>query len=375
MTLLKTTEDVASDSLAETIRKRFVRLGITDVKMMPEVPGPVVTAYPLRVSFTPVNKVIARSEDIALACNVDSVDIRRVGGEIVVFVPNKDRRIVDFKENLFWYLQDPDVAKMKLPIPLGIDFHGNKTAIDLTEQPHILIAGSTGSGKSVTESNIIASLSMFLSPDELHLVLVDTKKTDLVHFENLPHVKNIVREIYEWEVTIQSLIREVDSRTALFAHAGTRNISEYNAKMGEGRKMPYIVLIIDEFADLNVRGKQMDIKVDLAVGRLTQISRAAGIHVILCTQRSSVKVIYGDLKANFPTRIALKLPSAIDSRTILDEGGAENLLGKGDMLVKSEGFDELRRFHAPFVRLEDIHAVLHDREMILQMINRPRLET
>ncbi len=371
MTFLKSLENLDLNETSEIIRRRFHNLGFSDVKMLPEIPGPIVTGYPLRVSITPVSKIIGKAEDIAFALKVESVDIRRVAGEIVVFVPNKDRKIVDFKENLFWYLQDSRVSKMTLPIPLGIDFHGNKTAIDLTEQPHILIAGSTGSGKSIFESSIIASLSMFLSEEELQLVLVDTKKTDLVHFENLPQVKKVVREIEEWEPTIHWLIQEVDIRTSLFERAGVRKISEYNERVSS--KMPYIVVIIDEFADLNVRGKQAGLKVDLSVGRLTQISRAAGIHVILCTQRSSVKIIYGDLKANFPTRIALKLPSQIDSRTILDEAGAETLLGKGDMLIRSEGFDELRRFHAPFVRLEDIDAVLNHRDMILATINRPHL--
>jgi len=373
--MLLNTNILEEDDIATRIRKKLESFGLYGVKIKERLEGPIVTGYPIELTGSiPVSKVINKEEDIALALGVESVNIQRIGSRIVVFVPNKEKKIVDFKSYLYWYLQEESIREMELPICLGMNFNGNNSAIDLVRQPHILIAGSTGAGKSIFESAIVACLSMIKSVEELSFVLVDTKRVDLVRFAGLEHTKFLVRDLDEWYLEINSLIREVDFRTTLFESKGVRNIVEYNIAFPDD-KLNYIVLVIDEFADLMQRHKEKasfygkefgEVAPDLSLARLTQIARAAGIHVILCTQRSSAKIIHGDLKANFPTRIALKLPSQVDSRTILDEKGAENLLGKGDMLVKMQDSDELKRFHAPFVMLEDIDAILNHRELILE---------
>jgi DNA segregation ATPase FtsK/SpoIIIE, S-DNA-T family len=370
------------DEVSEKIRKKLVSFGLHGIKVGEAQSGPIVTGYPIEITGAiDIKRILAMEENLALSLNVESLYMQRIKGRVVVFVPNDEKKIVDFHSYLYWYLQNEEIQQMQLPICLGMDFNGNNSALDLIRQPHILIAGSTGAGKSVFESAIVACLSMTKSVEELSFVLVDTKRVDLSRFEKLSHTKAVVKDLDMWYLHINALIREVDIRNSVFESKGVRNIIEYNLAFPDD-KFGYIILVIDEFADLMQRHKEKaalygkeygEIAPDLSLARLTQIARAAGIHVILCTQRSSVKIIHGDLKANFPTRIALKLPSQIDSRTILDEKGAENLLGNGDMLVRMQDSDELKRFHAPFVRLEDIDIILNQREMILDSINRLRL--
>jgi S-DNA-T family DNA segregation ATPase FtsK/SpoIIIE len=371
--------NLENNSIEENIELKFLGLGFNGIKVKNKIEGNLITAFYLSIpNAIPVSKLLKENieEEIAFACDVESVNIRRIGRDLVIFVPNKERKIVDFKECLFWYLKDNEVNNMKLPILLGTDFIGNKSVMDLALQPHILIAGSTGSGKSITESSIIASLSMKLNPSNLELYLVDTKRLDLTLFESLPHLKMIAKDEQEWYLLINHLIGEVSARNYKFEKKNVRNIQEYN-KLGEA-KLPYIVLVIDELADLIEKDKEFrrsaidkdffEPKVQDSLRRLIQICRASGVHVIACTQRTSVDVISGVIKANFPTRISLKLPSAIDSKTILDEKGAEKLLGNGDMLIKSQDSDNLKRFHSPFVRLEDIKMILEQREMILNSL-------
>lgn len=268
---------------------------------------------------------------------------------------------------------DEKVKEMKIPILLGMDYHGFNSAIDLTLQPHILIAGSTGSGKSIFESAIIASLVTLLTPKQLHLYIVDPKRVDLTLFDGLPHVRNVIREIGEWYPIINYLYDEVQNRNKFLEKSGCRNIIEYNEKFKS--KMAYKVLIIDELADLiekdkynreeqKAREEDLDLKAIDAIKRLIQVSRAAGVHIITCTQRTSVDIVTGTVKANFPTRISLRLPTKTDSRTILDENGAENLLDNGDMLVKRSNSDQLERFHACFVKIEDIKEIIEQQEFV-----------
>jgi S-DNA-T family DNA segregation ATPase FtsK/SpoIIIE len=251
--------------------------------------------------------------------------------------------------------------------------------LDLSEQPHILISGSTGSGKSIFESSLIASLAMKFEPNELELYLVDTKMLDLTLFEDLPHTREVAKEINDWYGLSVRLTQEVQRRNHLLSKNKCRNIKEYNQKVNDNQKLSYIILIIDELADLIMKDKarRLEDKSNLtvmgAIGQLIQICRAAGIHIIACTQRTSVDIVNGVVKSNFPTRISLKLPSKQDSRVILDSNGAENLLGKGDMLIKSNDSDALSRYHGPFVNLNDIDMVLKQREMILNSINQERL--
>lgn len=352
----------------EKIVRKLKALGIQDVEVGEIMEGPIITGYPISFhSSTPINKILSKEEDIALALGVESIDIRRVKGNLVIFVPNEDRKIVDFKDALFWYLKDEEVNQMSIPILIGMNFQGNKFALDLQKQPHILIAGSTGSGKSIFESAIISALVMKMQPEQLDLYLVDPKRVDLTLFQTLPHIKRMVKDAVEWEELIGYLYAEANNRQRILEAKGCRNILEYNERFSNN-KMKFKVLVIDELADLIIKGRIADINVIAGLCALLQICRASGIHVICCTQRSTVDVISGTTKVNFPTRIALRLPTKTDSRTILDENGAEMLLGRGDMLLKSANSDELQRFHAPFVRMKDIELILSEQEKIKEVL-------
>lgn len=338
--------------------------------------GPVVTGYYLKPdSAQPIGKILRHKEDFALAAQVNDVTITREKGDIVIFVPNKERKIVDFKEVLQWICTNEVPRRMRIPIPLGVNHLGEKAALDLLEQPHVLIAGQTGSGKSVLECAIIATLAVSRTPKELQMILVDTKALDLPLFEQVPHVRTVVKTLEDFRKMMRSLFFEYELRKTKLESAKCRNLTEYNSFVGEANALPYIVLLIDEFADLIDRdkferkeGKNEDLpSVPEYVKKLIQVSRATGIHSIICTQRSSVKVISGDIKANLPCRIALALPTRDDSKTILGEMGAESLLGKGDMLIQRNDNDSLERFHGPFVKLDDIAYVICNSDMLRDM--------
>lgn len=348
---------------ASKIKSKLNGLGITGIHVGEAIIGPVVSGYPISLpNHVPVSKLINKSEDLALALNVASVDIRRIDNKIIIFVPNEERTIVDFKDALFWYLKDETVKEMSLPILLGTNFRGEKSALDLASQPHILMAGSTGAGKSTYESAIIAGLVTLKSPEELEIYLVDTKLVDLTLFANLPHVKQTIKDGDEWALLIDTLYFTIQERMNLFVSKSVRNIKEYNNL--NLNKLPYVVVVIDEYADLKEHRKSANDDIQ----RIAQIARAAGVHLILCTQRTTVDVVGGTIKANFPTRIALRLPQANDSRAIISESGAENLLGNGDMLVKSSTSNTIERYHGPFVRLEDIESIINQREMLRQAV-------
>lgn len=357
-------------------------LGMWGAKPKAPIDGPVVTAFPFEVPDSlRLSKFLASEEDFALAVGVESLDIRRVGGELVFFVPNRNRRTVNFLDCLATYVRNYE--NMRLPIMLGTDFRGTHASLDLADAPHILIAGSTNSGKSIFESSIIASLAMKFSPWDLKMILVDTKRLDLPMFDHLPHVEETVTKVEQWYPMMETLMTTVEARKTKLEKEKVRNIWEYRAK---GLHMPVIVLVIDELADLmehDYAYRQMMKKkakeddsiekfteptVEDALLRLVQICRAVGVHIIACTQRTSVDIISGTIKTNFPTRISLRLPTGTDSRTILGTVGAENLLGKGDMLIKKPDSDNVERYHGPFVRLEDVKAVLEQKEDILKML-------
>lgn len=361
---LYATAPIPSESTMEgKILAKLKGLGVSGVTIGTPQIGPIVTGYPLNLSnSTSIKKILSKTEDIALSLAVESIDIRRISGELIVFVPNKDRKIIDFKDALYWYLKDEKVAKMRLPILLGMDYMGHNSAIDLAEQPHILIAGSTGSGKSVFESSIIAALAMLKKDFELDIYLVDTKKLDLSLFEDLSQVKKLVETKEDWQDLYADIMETIEQRNIRLKSGGFRNINEYNDNYE--MKMAHKIIIIDELADLSARfskGVFMEM-----LQNIIQIARASGIHIIACTQSTRVETVSGTVKANFPTRIALKLPSGIDSRVILDENGAENLLGKGDMLVRHSSSDQLQRYHAPFVQLGDIQRIITQKDSILE---------
>ena len=338
--------------------------------------GPVVTAYYFELDHgESVKKVINKAEDFALAMEANKVLVQRVGGLIAVFVPNAERKIVDFKDYLYWYLNDPEVKKQDLPIPLGVDYRGNKSTFDLVDMPHCLITGSTGSGKSVFEAAIISALSLHRSSSELELYLCDTKMVDLPLFNELPHVKQVADDVKTFHNMMTHIMQTARKRLSVLQGASCRKIQDYHKLQGSLEAMPYMVVMLDEFGDLMDLDKAMrqagefeDVpSVKQWIKSASQICRAAGIHLICCTQRASVKVVDGDIKANLPCRISLRLPTQIDSRTILGTGGAENLLGKGDMLILRPERDTLERFHGPFVSMNDIAELVTQYDYLKQV--------
>jgi S-DNA-T family DNA segregation ATPase FtsK/SpoIIIE len=349
--------------------------------------GPVVTGYYFSLGpSTPISKVLSKSEDLALATGEDKISVQRVGQHIALFVPNEVRKTVDFKENLYWYLHDKETSKMGLPIPVGVDTRGKKSSFDLCNMPHVLIAGSTGGGKSVFTSSIISSLSYFHSPSNLQLYLVDTKKVDLPLFSPLPHVKMMADSVESFHQLAKHVTDETRMRLLKLQNVSARNIGEYR-KMG--LDMPYIIVILDEFADLadldkaeRAEDKRLAKELDMPakyegiptvkqwLNSITRIGRAAGVHIIACTQRSSVKVVDGDIKANLPCRIALRLPTGTDSRTILGTNGAENLLGRGDMLVQRPECDAVERYHGPYVSMNDITELVTQYDLVKEIFKR-----
>lgn len=325
--------------------------------------GPIVTTYYMRLGAdVPIAKIMRAEEDLALAVGAPSVLITRKGASIAIAIPNKERTVVSYDSCLHSLMRD---TNCNLPIMLGVDTKGIEKHIDLIDSPHILIAGSTGAGKSVLLAAIISGLATTKSKNELKMMLVDTKQLDLTLFADLPHVVEVADNVEKVHALFTRLMAIVRQRTEKMKGVA-RNLHEYNAI--SPTPLPYYVVIIDELAD--VIGEDNSLaksglepvagyeRITRRLQALTQICRAVGVHVICATQRPSVKIITGDIKANFTTRIALRLPTGADSRTILNEYGAESLLGKGDMLVESPCFDQITRFHGPFVSMAHIANVL-----------------
>lgn len=334
--------------------------------------GPIVTTYyykPLPTS--PLAKILGKSEDLALAVgSIDPVLIQRIKDEISISVPNKERKLISFDDCLFNIARTYNYSST-LPLLMGKNQMGEYIQLDLADQPHILIAGATGGGKSVFLSELICSLAVLKSPNELKFVLVDTKQLDLTLFNNLDHVIEMVDKVEKLYDVMDMLIAEVRRRTNMMKGVA-RNLAEWN-RLRPDKTKPYIVLVIDELADvigqdkeIN-RGKEKDERrtsIAESLKTLAQISRAVGIHIIAATQRPSVKIISGDIKTNFPTRISFKLPSQFDSRVILDESGAENLLGKGDYLYKTAENPTVQRGHGAFVSMTTIDTIIGQHEQI-----------
>lgn len=339
--------------------------------------GPVVTTLYYELGWeTPINRILNRTEDLALAAGVESILVFRKVGEIAIEIPNKNREIIKFDNCLFQLITK---TKYNIPLMLGVDSHGEAFNLDLVEQPHVLIAGSTGGGKSVLLSSIIGAIGVACSARDVRLILVDTKKLDLPLFQNMPHVLENCETAEQFQVVLNKLMNVVRSRTEKMKGIA-RNVTEYNQIVGDDYKqrLPYYVVCIDELADLidddDARSKMDEtykdtyIRIPKRIKSLVQICRAAGVHIIAATQRSSVKVISGDIKANFPTRIALRLPSRADSSTILSGNGAENLLGKGDMLIESPAFSQYKRAHGAYVSNEDICNILDNSDRIREQL-------
>lgn len=333
-------------------------------------------------SGAPLSKVINRAEDISLACGVDTCMITRVKNEIAFAIPLQNPEIIKFDNALYWLATQSDVAKMAIPLLMGQTPTGEWLAIDLATQPHLLIGGSTGGGKSVFLAELIAAIAVLKAPREIDMFLVDTKKLDLPLFQSLTHAKSVMTQVEEVHQLLDDLIKLVRKRTTEMQGIA-RNIREYNEmNINPNSLMKYKLLIIDEMADVFDQdkavygiGKQRDgmETIENKLKTLTQISRAAGIHVIAATQRPSAKIISGDIKANFPMRLSFKLPTGTDSRVVLGETGAENLLGKGDYLYQTFENPDIRRAHGAFVRTEDIARICIQHNDIRQSLEAIRI--
>ena len=350
-------------------------------------PGPIVTLYEMEPApGTKTSRVIGLSDDIARSMSAVSVRVAVVPGKnaIGIELPNAKRETVYLKELLG--SRDYDKHAAKLPLVLGKNIAGEPVIADLARMPHLLVAGTTGSGKSVAVNTMILSLLYRLSPEQCRFIMIDPKMLELSVYDDIPHLLTpVVTEAHRAIIALKWAVREMEDRYRAMSKLGVRNIDGFNERVREARAkgevlmhkiqtgfdadtgkpvyeeqpiplndLPYIVIIVDEFADLMlVAGKE----VENAIQRLAQMARAAGIHLIMATQRPSVDVITGVIKANFPTRISFQVTSKIDSRTILGEGGAEQLLGQGDMLYMASG-GRIQRVHGPFVSDDEVEKVV-----------------
>lgn len=334
--------------------------------------GPVVkTFYFKPTDAFKFSAIFSKEEEFAGALSVESVRIERHLGEVALSVPRTDRQIVTFDSCLHQMLTSADTKEMALPLLMGQSIAGEFLYADLASQPHLLIAGATNSGKSIYTAQLICSLALFRTPEELEFLLVDTKNLDLVLFKPLAHVKYVLSSVDDIRAALRELLDTVRLRNEKMSGV-VRNIREWNS-LGYGKPMQFKVLIVDELADVLATDaeilSQYDKKtrppsIHSLLQRLAQISRAAGVHIITATQRPSVKILGGDAKANFPARVCFKLPSAADSRVVLDENGAENLLGAGDYLYRVSGSDTVKRAHSAFVSTNTIATIIEQNEMI-----------
>lgn len=331
--------------------------------------GPTVTKFEIKLEAgTRVNRILQLQDDIQLALAAKEIRIEApIPGKpyVGIEVPNKSPAMVPFNEVYQLSMRD-HTWENKLAVPLGKDVSGNLVVAELDKMPHLLIAGATGSGKSVCVNSIITSLLMKTTPDEVRLILVDPKKVELSNYNGIPHLLSpVVTDPKKAAGVLQQVVSEMERRYEVFADNGQRNITSYNLfakKFNEKAKdedkkeiMPYHVVILDEVADLMMVASKT---VEDCIMRISQMARAAGIHLIVATQRPSTDIITGVIKANIPSRIAFAVSSSVDSRTILDSTGAEKLLGKGDMLFSPMGSSSPTRVQGAFVTDEEVSRVV-----------------
>jgi S-DNA-T family DNA segregation ATPase FtsK/SpoIIIE len=332
-------------------------------------PGPVVTTFEFKPEAgIKYSRIVNLQDDLCLALRAESILIERVAGKstVGIQVPNEKRETIYLRE----VIENPEFGKSKsrLTVALGKDINGRLMVTELNNMPHLLIAGSTGSGKSVAINAFIMSMLYKSTPEQVRLILVDPKRVELTNYDGIPHLYTpIISEPKLASNALRNAVREMERRLKLLAQRGVRNIDQYNKLFEEGftpslfedgseeKPLPYIVIIVDELADLMmVDGAN----VEESITRLAQMARAIGIHLVLATQRPSVDVITGLIKANFPARMSFRVATKIDSRTILDANGAESLLGRGDMLYLPSGSSRVLRVHAPFVTEKEIAATV-----------------
>lgn len=367
LTPIKATDQSGEYSvIKENVRKleaTFKSFNV-DAKVTKANLGPAVTKYEIQPAIgVKVSKIVGLADDIALSLAAKDIRIEApIPGKsfIGIEVPNQDVSLVSFRDSFEHQLQSGKV----LEVPLGKDISGNIRSADLTKMPHLLVAGSTGSGKSVAINGIIVSILMKAKPNEVKLMMIDPKKVELSIYNGIPHLLTpVVTNPRKAAQALQKVVQEMERRYELFAASGQRNIDGYNdfvheENLNEGTAhptLPYIVVIVDELADLMMVASK---EVEAAITRLAQMARAAGIHMILATQRPSVDVITGIIKANVPSRIAFAVSSGTDSRTIIDQNGAEKLLGRGDMLYLPMGESKPIRVQGAFITDDEVEHVV-----------------
>lgn len=352
-------KDADTERNAQIIEQTLSSFGV-DANVAEAFVGPAVVRYALNIPLgIKVDKVANLAPTLALGLGVDSKAIRvdNIPGTtyLGIEVPRQSRDFVQIREIMESESMQSD--KLMLPVPVGKDIDGDCIVTDIQKMPHLLIAGSTGSGKSVLTNSFIVSLLMRKTPDELRLILVDPKQVELMDYNGIPHLLTPV--IVDMDKVVNALkwaVGEMERRYTVLASAQVRNLEDYNKKAGFAA-MPFIVVVIDEMADMMMTANRVE--AENAIVRLTQKARAVGIHLILATQRPSVNVITGLIKANVPARIGMSVASAVDSRVILDAQGAESLQGKGDLLYNSPGLAKLMRLQGPSVDGEEIMNVVN----------------
>jgi len=366
---------------SKILEKKLADFGVTG-RVVRVHPGPVITMYEYEpAAGIKVNKIVGLTDDLTMALRAMSIRIiAPLPGKSVVGieVPNPEREIVYLRE----MFESESFRKSKgvLSVAMGKDIFGNSVTSDLARMPHLLVAGSTGTGKSVFLNSFLCSLLCRATPDELKLLLVDPKMLELSIYEGIPHlIADVVTSPKRAAAALQGIVRKMEERYQMMSATGVRNIDQFNEKarkkllegeesfrlkqkpgQTEGEEiewqvLPYIVVVIDELADLMMSSAK---EVEESLQRLAQMARASGIHLVLATQRPSVDVLTGVIKANFPARVSFQVSSGIDSRTILDQKGADDLLGMGDMLFLPPGTAQLERIHGPFVNEDEVHDLV-----------------
>ena len=367
-------EAAGSDELmltARMLKETLETFGVAIDGPIEKFPGPIITRYEFKPGIgVKVNRITNLSEDLALALKAKRIRIiAPIPGKAAVGIeiPNRRAQIV--------YLREILISKafarpeLRLPLALGKTTSGKPCVADLTKLPHLLIAGATGSGKSVCLNSLITSLLYRLHPHLVRFILIDPKMLELTVYRAIPHLgRPVVTSPKRAERVLTDVVVEMESRYRKLAEASVRNIEDYNNKQKDAQKqLPYIVICVDELADLLMASTSS--KTELLITRLAQMSRAVGIHLILATQRPSVDVITGLIKANFPARIAFQVSSKVDSRTIIDANGAEKLLGRGDMLYLHPGQPEPMRIHGAYISSEETEGIVkYIKEQGLEML-------
>ena len=349
--------DMDHDENRADIEKKLRSFGI-ESKVVAVNSGPVVTQYEVRPDArVKISRIEGLADDLAMALMARSIRIEApIPGKdtVGIEIPNVRSETVDFRN----VVEDTQMlaATSRLTFALGRDVSGKAYAVDLAKMPHLLIAGATGSGKSVCVNALITSLLMHARPDEVRLVLVDLKRVELAPYDGLPHLlQHVIVEPPEAKAALNWAVHEMEDRYKKLASHSVRNIAAFNEKVGRDEHLPYVVLIIDELADLIMREGR---KVEDPIVKIAQKARAVGIHLVLATQRPSVNVVTGLIKANVPSRIAFAMASMVDSRTVLDQPGAEDLIGRGDMLYQPVDLPRPVRMQGVFVSDKEVSAVV-----------------